>query len=165
MPGNARLPCVSLKHLNHNTYPTFGISSKIVPSLESLPICTLRLFPRPMTWFASIRHQKIARVLLVTAPTWVFISKDLGTRLVHQFLVPMTSFTGIPCATTTIGPAATLANIFYLINVGPTHSPSSCVLFFSVHPSSEIPDQYSLNSSRLLFHLNLYHEPFSPIIQ
>ena len=101
----------------------------MVPSLESIPICTQRLFPRPMMYFASITHQQIARVFLVTAPARVFIKEDLGTRLLHLLLVPMTPFTGMSCATTVIGLVTNLVDVIYLISVGMAHSPSSLGVF------------------------------------
>ena len=106
----------------------------MVPYLESLPICTPRLFTRTMELFASIRHHKIARVFLVTKSTWVSISKDLGTILLHLFLVPKASFTGMSCATTLIGTVTTLVNFLHMIGVGPAHSPSSWVIISPIPP-------------------------------
>ena len=51
--GNAWLLCVSSKHLTHKNSTIFGMSYKMVPSLESLLMCTPRLLPRPMTCFES----------------------------------------------------------------------------------------------------------------
>ena len=100
----------------------------MVPYLYSLPICTSRILSRPMTCF--LRHRKIIRFFLVTASMWVSIRENLGTRLLHPFMVTMTSFTWMACATTVIVPVTTLVNVLYLIVVGPAHSPSSWVINF-----------------------------------
>ena len=141
----------------------------MVPSLESLPICTPRLFPRHMTCSASIIHHQIARVFLVTASTWVSIREDLGTRLIHPFLVPMTSFKGMSFATTLIVTFTTLVNFLYLISGGPSQSLHFSYYFYCTTPVHKYlinPNWILLNSCStvssfinpsLLSYINYFH--------
>ena len=59
---------------------------------------------------------------------WVFISWDLGNKILYPFLVPITTFTGMLCATNVIGPVTTIVNVIYLINIGTSHSTSIWVI-------------------------------------
>ena len=105
-------------HVSHrNRWPT-----------KRLPICTPRLFPRPMEWFVSIIYHKIVHVFLVTTLAQVFISEELETRLLQLLLVLMMSFPEMTCSTTVIGPITTLVNVIYFITAGPAHSPSNWVI-------------------------------------
>ena len=128
IPVSAWLTCVSLKQLTYNASTTILISYKIGPSLGIITIYIQRLLPRTTMLFSSIQDQKIARVFLVTASTWVLIRKDLETRLVHLLQLQMPPFTGVSYDTNVIWPFTTLVNILYLITVGLSHNPSSWVI-------------------------------------
>ena len=58
MVGNLWLMCVSSKHLTHNYSLIFGMSYKMVPYLDIIPICTPRLLTSPLKCFSSIIQQK-----------------------------------------------------------------------------------------------------------
>ena len=47
-----------------------------------------------------------------------------------EVLVPVMSFTGMPCATTVIVLVTTMVNVLYLISVGTAHSPSMWGVLF-----------------------------------
>ena len=102
----------------------------MVPYLDSLPIYTPILLSRPMTCFGKYKASAKVCFFLLTASMWVSIRENIGTRLLHPFMVMMTSFTWMACATTVIVPVTTLVNVLYLIVVGPAHSPSSWVINF-----------------------------------
>ena len=63
--------------------------------------------------------------------TRVFVSKEMGTRIIKLLLVPYASYTGMSCDTTVIGPVTTLINALYLIDMVQAHSLSSCFFNFA----------------------------------